>query len=126
MPITVTIVEDNDGIREGLAMLIGGSPGYRCLDTFATAEEALRGIPRHHPDVVLMDIHLPGMSGIECTQRLKEHNEAIQVMMLTVYDDDDQVFRSLVAGATGYSQEHSSGGDPRGDSGSAGRRIADV
>lgn len=102
MPVTVAIVEDNFEIREGLATLIGGSPGFRCLGTFANAEEALRRIPLYRPDVVLMDINLPGMSGIECTKVLKERSEEIQVMMLTVYEDDDQVFRSLVAGATGY------------------------
>ncbi len=102
MPIKVAIVEDNEKIREGLAALIGGSEGFQCTAAYETAEETLRHLPAYNPDVVLMDIQLPKMSGIECVARLKEHDNHMQVMMLTVYEDDDKVFRSIVAGATGY------------------------
>ena len=102
MSIRVSIVEDNDEIREGLAVLINGSPGYQCVATYPDAERALSQIPLLRPDVVLMDIHLPKMSGIECVEKLKEHNPDLPVMMLTVYEDDDNVFQSIVAGATGY------------------------
>jgi DNA-binding NarL/FixJ family response regulator len=100
--IKVAIVEDDDEIREGLALLINGSPGYRCVATYPDAERALDQLPGQSPDVVLMDIHLPKMSGIECTERLKEAHPDLQIMMLTVYEGDDLVFKSLAAGATGY------------------------
>lgn len=102
MPITVAIVEDNEKIREGLAMLINGSPAFSCVATYGNAEDALRSLPRMKPDVVLMDIGLPGMSGIECVEELKKGSSEIPVMMLTVYEDDDRIFKSLVAGASGY------------------------
>lgn len=101
-PINVAIVEDNDRVRDGLALLIDGSEGFECRETCSSAEEALRRLPGLRPDVVLMDIQLPGMSGIECVSRLKERCPDLQVMMLTVYEDDDKIFKSLVAGATGY------------------------
>lgn len=102
MPITVAIVEDNDKIRDGLEVLINGSPEFSCVATYETAEDALKYLPGKKPNVVLMDIGLPGMSGIECVEELKKKLPEAQVMMLTVYEDDDRVFRSLVAGATGY------------------------
>jgi DNA-binding NarL/FixJ family response regulator len=102
MPIKVAIVEDNERIREGLAALVDGSDGFVCSAVYETAEEALRHLPAYHPDVVLMDIQLPQMSGIECVAKLKENDAQVQVMMLTVYEDDDKVFKSIVAGATGY------------------------
>jgi DNA-binding NarL/FixJ family response regulator len=102
MSIRVAIVEDDDEIREGLAVLINGSAGYRCVATFPDAERAITHLPAQSPDVVLMDIHLPKMSGIECTERLKVEHPGLQIMMLTVYEEDDLVFRSLAAGATGY------------------------
>lgn len=102
MPIKVALVEDNEKIREGLAVLIDGSEGFRCAGAFGSAEEALRRIPAASPDIVLMDIELPRMSGIECTARLRELCPDAQIMILTVYEDDDKVFKSLVAGATGY------------------------
>ena len=102
MAIKVAIVEDNEKIREGLATLIDGSEGFQCSATYETAEEALRYLPAYKPDVVLMDIQLPKMSGIECVEKLKERCPNTQVMMLTVYEDDEKVFQSLVAGATGY------------------------
>lgn len=102
MPIKVAIVEDNEKIREGLATLIDGSDGFVCSAVHESAEEALRRLPAYHPDVVLMDIQLPKMSGIECVARLKELNSNMQIMMLTVYEEDDKVFKSILAGATGY------------------------
>lgn len=102
MPTRVAIVEDNDKIRDGLEILINGSPEFSCVATYESAEEALKYLPGKKPDVVLMDIALPGMSGIECVGDLKKSLPDVQVMMLTVYEDDDRVFKSLVAGATGY------------------------
>jgi len=102
MSIKVAIVEDNDKIREGLAAIIDGSDGFICSATYESAEEALRRLPAYAPDVVLMDIQLPKMSGIECVEKLKEEHPDLQIMMLTVYEDDEKIFKSLVAGATGY------------------------
>lgn len=102
MPIKVAVVEDNQKIREGLATLIGGTDGFVCSAVYESAEEALRRLPAYKPDVVLMDIQLPKMSGIECVGRLKETNPEVQIMMLTVYEDDEKVFSSIIAGATGY------------------------
>ena len=102
MSIKVVIVEDKEEIREGLAVLINGSPRLRCIATYPDAERALAQIPGLQPDVVLMDIQLPRMSGIECVVKLKERYPDLQIMMLTVYEDDDNVFKSIVAGASGY------------------------
>ncbi len=102
MDIKVAIVEDKEKIREGLATLINGSEGFTCTETCESAEDALRCLPKYHPDVVLMDIQLPRMSGIECVARLKEEYPDIQFMMLTVYEDDEKIFKSILAGATGY------------------------
>lgn len=102
MPIKVAIVEDNERVREGLKVLIDGSDGFRCTEAYESAEDALRKLPAYNPDVVLMDIRLPKMSGIECVEKLKEKLPDLEVMMLTVYEDDELVFKSLVAGATGY------------------------
>jgi DNA-binding NarL/FixJ family response regulator len=100
--IRVAIIEDTDEIREGLGVLINGSEGFRCIASYATAEAALRDLPRQNPDVVLMDINLPGMSGIECTRAMKARCPTVPVMMLTIYENDDQIFESLKAGASGY------------------------
>jgi DNA-binding NarL/FixJ family response regulator len=102
MPIKVSIVEDNDQIREGLSVLINGSTGFHCVATYPTAENALKYLPTHMPDVVLMDIQLPGMSGIECVRELRRRLPELEIMMLTVYEDDDNVFNSILAGASGY------------------------
>jgi len=102
MAIRVAIVEDIQKIREGLASLIDGSDGFQCTETYESAEEALRGIPSYHPDVVLMDIQLPRMSGIECVEKLKELTPDLEIMMLTSFEDSDKVFKSIVAGASGY------------------------
>lgn len=100
--ITVALVEDDPLIRENLFALINGAPGFHCVAAFGTAEAALAELPRLQPEVVLMDIHLPRMSGIECVARLTAQTPAPQVVMLTMYEDDDAVFDSLAAGASGY------------------------
>ena len=102
MDIKVSIVEDNNKIRQGLSILIDGSEGFQCISAFSNAEDALKKIPIQIPDVVLMDINLPGMSGIECVEKLKEKLPDLQIMMLTVYEDNELIFKSLVAGASGY------------------------
>ncbi|MDO8549500.1 MAG: response regulator transcription factor [Ignavibacteria bacterium] len=102
MNINVAIVEDNDKIRDGLSLLIDGSDGFHCVATYSNAEDALKYLPSKKPDVVLMDIQLPKMSGIQCVENLIEKSPDLQIMMLTVYEDNEQVFKSLVAGATGY------------------------
>lgn len=100
--IRVAIVEDEREIREGLAALIHGTPGYRCTASFGSMEEALGAITNDPPDVALIDIGLPGMSGTEGTAILKERQPEIPVLVLTVYDDDDRIFDALCAGACGY------------------------
>ncbi len=102
MAISVSIVEDNRGTRESLKELLGRAQGLRCLGAYGSGEEALRKIPEESPDVVLMDINLPGMRGIECVARLKARAPKTQVLMLTTYDESDLIFESLRAGAHGY------------------------
>jgi DNA-binding NarL/FixJ family response regulator len=98
----IAIVEDSQTTREGLERMVNLSPDYRCVCACATAEDALRLLPEHRPEIVLMDIQLPGMSGIECVARLKELLPDVQVVMLTVYADPDRIFSALRAGASGY------------------------
>ncbi len=102
MPIKVSIIEDDDWIRENLATRIREAAGFDFCGSYRTAEEALMVIPEDPPDVVLMDINLPKMNGIECVRQLKTLVPAAQVLMLTVYEDSDKIFNSLVAGASGY------------------------
>lgn len=101
-PIRIMIVEDDKAVREGLRTLINGSEGYYCPVSCCSAEEALDEISLQQPQVVLMDINLPGMNGIECVVCIKNAWPEIQVMMLTVFDNTDEIFKSLTAGATGY------------------------
>jgi DNA-binding NarL/FixJ family response regulator len=100
--IRVALVEDEPGVRANLASIIDNAPGFQSCGVYADGLSALRGIPGNLPDVVLMDINLPGISGTECVSRLKSVAPHLPVLMLTVYDDSDQVFKSLMAGATGY------------------------
>src|SRR5262245_10582311 len=100
--IRTAIVEDQRDIREGLTMLIDGTPGYKCTGSYRSMEEALDRIAADTPDVVLCDIGLPGMSGIEGIRILKERHPRLSLLMLTVYDDDDRIFDALCAGACGY------------------------
>lgn len=100
--ITVAIVEDDAGIRQSLEWLLKSSPQFLCVASCRSAEEALRVLPGTMPEVILMDINLPVLSGIECTKRIKELLPKVQVVMITVYDDADRVFNALRAGASGY------------------------
>jgi DNA-binding NarL/FixJ family response regulator len=102
MNIRVAIVEDNDSIRESLALILGGSPGLECCGAWRTAEETLANLPGQPADVVLMDINLLGQSGIECVRQLKALLPKLQIIMLTIEDDSRKVFESLKAGASGY------------------------
>src|SRR5580700_8962015 len=100
--IRVAIVEDRVRTREGIQALIDGTPGYQCAGSFGSMEEALDAIDRDPPKVVLLDIALPGMSGIEGIRRLKERYPSMLLMMLTVYDDDKRILDAICAGACGY------------------------
>lgn len=102
MAITVSIVEDNDQLRGTLARVIARAEGFECLGQFPSAEAALEGLPKQCPDLVLMDINLPGMNGVECVRKLKQVLPQLQIMMLTVYEDTENIFNALAAGATGY------------------------
>jgi DNA-binding NarL/FixJ family response regulator len=102
MSITLAIVEDLDEVRDGLKNFISLSQEFKVLDTFKTAEEALEDIPKLQPDIVIMDISLPGMSGIECLRLVKDKSPKTQFMMFTVYENDEKVFEALKAGASGY------------------------
>jgi DNA-binding NarL/FixJ family response regulator len=101
-PIKTAIIEDQRDIREGLVMLINGTEGYHCTGSYRSMEDALAQISRELPDVVLSDIGLPGMDGIEGIKILKERYPEMLILMLTVYDDDDRIFDALCAGACGY------------------------
>jgi DNA-binding NarL/FixJ family response regulator len=100
--IRVAIVEDDEWVRENLASELGQNTGFSCLGAFRSAEAAIEGIPSLKPDVVLMDINLPGMDGVQCVRRLKELCPDVQFLMLTVYEESDKIFNSLIAGARGY------------------------
>ena len=102
MAITVSIVEDNDQLRGTLARVINRAEGFRCLSQYPDAEVAVEALPRDRPDVVLMDINLPGMNGVECVRRLKQLAPDSLVIMLTVYEDTENIFNALAAGASGY------------------------
>ena len=102
MPIRVAIVEDDDSIRASLVNMLGRTSVCRPVCNYADAESALLGMAQHKPEVVMMDINLPGMDGVECVRRLKTEMPSAQFIMLTVYGDSERVFRSLMAGASGY------------------------
>ena len=102
MIVKVSIVDDDDGIRSSVAGLIRRAAALELLGEYSSAEAALKDVPVRTPDVVLMDINLPGMNGVECVRRLKAELPAIQILMLTVYEDGDSLFNSLRAGASGY------------------------
>lgn len=102
MGIKVSIIEDDDWIRENLASQIAHTTGFTLGRTFRSGEEAVEALPREVPDVVLMDINLPRMNGIECVRRLKAQLPQLQILMLTVYEDSEKIFKSLLAGANGY------------------------
>jgi DNA-binding NarL/FixJ family response regulator len=100
--IAVAIIEDHHELRESLAALVGGTEGFRCVGSFHSMEAALEGIGRFQPDVALVDIGLPGMSGIEGIGILRERHPSVLRLVLTIHDDDDRIFEALCAGATGY------------------------
>ena len=100
--IRVAIVEDDEWLRSSLITQISGAAGFQCLGSFRSAELALKHIPTLKPDVVLMDINLPGMDGVQCVRQLKEACPKIQFLMLTVYEESERIFNSLQAGARGY------------------------
>jgi DNA-binding NarL/FixJ family response regulator len=100
--LTVSIVEDQRDTRESLVALVNGTDGLRCLSAYPTGEAALAGIPKEKPDIALLDINLPGMSGIECVAKLKAQMPGLHVLMLTTYEESDLIFNSLRAGASGY------------------------
>jgi DNA-binding NarL/FixJ family response regulator len=100
--IRVVAVEDRRELREGLVALIDGTDGYRCVGSYGSMEDALAGLARDRPDVVLLDIGLPGMSGIDGARMIKSRFPDLRILMLTVYDDDARIFEALCAGATGY------------------------
>ena len=100
--INVAIIEDRRELREGLAMLINGTDGFVCKGKFGSMEEGLRRVGAENPDVVLCDIGLPGMDGIEGIKILKEKFPELLIIMLTIYDDDERIFNALCAGACGY------------------------
>jgi DNA-binding NarL/FixJ family response regulator len=106
--ISVSIVDDEKELRLSITTFVNGSPGFRCVSAYSSAEAALKGLPSDKPDVVLMDINLGGMNGIECVERLKAEVPAMQILMLTVYEDTDQIFKALAAGAGGYLLKRSS------------------
>jgi DNA-binding NarL/FixJ family response regulator len=98
----IAIVEDNRVIRESLMEFVHADPEFTCVCACATAEEALKLIPKHQPDIVLMDVQLPNMSGIECTAQLKQLLPGLHIIMVTVYEDTERIFKALRAGACGY------------------------
>jgi DNA-binding NarL/FixJ family response regulator len=101
-PVRVVIIEDLREVREGLAILIHGTNGFQCTSSYRTMEDALNGIAGSRPDVILTDIGLPGMDGIEGTRILRERLPEVPILALTVYDDDENVFNAICAGASGY------------------------
>jgi DNA-binding NarL/FixJ family response regulator len=98
----IAIVEDNKVIRESLIEFVQADPECSCVCACSTAEEALKVIPKHRPEIVLMDIQLPGLSGIECTAQLKQLLPQVHIIMVTVYEDTERIFKALRAGACGY------------------------
>ncbi len=100
--IRVVIIEDLREVREGLTMLVGGTSGFSCAGSYRTMEDALAGISGSSPDVILTDIGLPGMDGIEGTRILRDRFPAVPILALSVYDDDENVFNAICAGASGY------------------------
>src|SRR5579859_103670 len=100
--IRVALVEDSVGVRESLGVLLDGTPGFKCIGGFGSAEAAIEALPKLCPDVVLMDIHLPEASGIECVRQLRGKLQSTKILMLTIFVDGDHIFHALRAGASGY------------------------
>lgn len=106
--ISISIVDDEKELRESIATFLDGSPGFRCVSSYSNAAAALAALPKDKPDVVLMDINMTGMDGIECVERLKTSAPEMLIVMLTVYEDTDKIFKALSAGASGYLLKRSS------------------
>jgi len=106
MPLRILLFDDSDPLRLALSLLIGGTPGFAVVGNFARALDAVAHIQAHTPDVVLMDIDMPGLSGIEAVAQIRQAGLAVPVLMLTVFDDDERVFTALRAGANGYLLKH--------------------
>jgi DNA-binding NarL/FixJ family response regulator len=106
--LNVAVVEDDDRFRKSLARWLDASDGFQCCGSFSSAEDALKAIPKSDTDIVIMDINLPAMSGIECVRKLRADRPALQVIMLTVYEDSEMIFKALQAGAHGYLLKRSS------------------
>jgi DNA-binding NarL/FixJ family response regulator len=100
--ITICLVEDDAELRENISGYIDSSPGFKCLGAYGSAEEALAAIPGRAPNIAVVDINLPGMNGIECVKNLAELVPGLQIIMFTVYEDTNQIFDALAAGACGY------------------------
>ena len=100
--IAVSIVEDQEDIRRGMQHIFNSTPGFSCLSVYEHAEDALQYLPNVNPDIVIMDINLPGMSGIECNKKIKKQCPHIQFMMFTIYESSEYVLEALAAGASGY------------------------
>jgi DNA-binding NarL/FixJ family response regulator len=100
--ISVSIVDDEKKLCQSISTFLNGSPGFRCVSIYGNAEAALKHLPVDQPDVVLMDINMAGMNGIECVRQLKTLAPQIQILMFTIYEDTEQIFKALAAGATGY------------------------
>jgi DNA-binding NarL/FixJ family response regulator len=100
--ISVSIVDDEKKLCQSISTFLNGSPGFRCVSIYGNAEAALKHLPADQPDVVLMDINMAGMNGIECVRQLKTLAPQIQILMFTIYEDTEQIFKALAAGATGY------------------------
>ena len=108
MPIKVAIFEDNRSLREGLAAMIGGTAGFECVGAYANCNNLLKNISLDKPDVVLMDIEMPGINGIEAVGMIKEEFPDMKILMETIFDDDEKIFSSICAGAEGYILKHTS------------------
>ncbi len=106
--LNVSVVDDDERFRKSLVRMIEGTEGFHCAGQYPTAEDALRLMPKTATNVVVMDINMPGMSGVECVRRLKAERPELQVIMLTVYEDSDLIFKALQAGANGYLLKRSS------------------
>lgn len=106
--IRVAIFEDNRSLREGLAAMIGGTPGFECVGAFPNCNNLLKNVSQAKPDVILMDIEMPGINGIEAVALIKEEFPDLKVLMETIFDDDEKIFSSICAGAEGYILKHTS------------------
>jgi DNA-binding NarL/FixJ family response regulator len=111
MATSVSIVEDNEKLRGTLARVLNRADGFSCVSQYPSAEDALKDLPNVKPDVVLMDINLPGMNGVECVRQLKKILPQVQIMMLTVYEDTENIFDALTAGASGYLLKRTTGAE---------------